>query len=219
MLRNKRLIHLTLIVWATAILSIDAAAQNATVTGSVHVKTAAHLQTSVVYVTGNLPKAAPMPAKTIEQKNKKFIPNHMVVTNGTNIAFPNLDRVFHNVFSLSPGNAFDLGLYRKGESRSIKLKKPGAVEIYCNVHERMQANILVVDNNFFAKPTSNGTYEITELPPGKYKVAGWIPGHRAVEKSVELQPGQRLKLDFTLPAPKLPKRHLNKDRLPYGRYK
>jgi hypothetical protein len=42
-----------------------------------------------------------------------------------------VDAIYHNAFSLSPGNTFDMGLYRKGASRDVVLKNPGIVRVYC----------------------------------------------------------------------------------------
>ena len=38
-----------------------------------------------------------------------------MVQTGTSVVFPNFDSVYHNVFSNSPRNSFDLGTYQAGE--------------------------------------------------------------------------------------------------------
>src|SRR6185503_7117017 len=68
----------------------------------------------------------------IKQKDKQFWPQVAVVQRGTSVSFPNLDPVFHSVFSTSGRNSFDLGSYRSGDpARSATLTTPGVVEVYC----------------------------------------------------------------------------------------
>jgi plastocyanin len=81
----------------------------------------------------------------IKQKDKQFSPQVAVVQKGTTVSFPNLDAVFHSVFSTSGRNSFDLGSYRSGDpARSVTLTTPGVVEVFCNIHSKMNATILVV---------------------------------------------------------------------------
>ena len=83
--------------------------------------------TAVVYaepLEGSAP-ARPAPPAAIEQRGKAFTPRVLAVPVGTEVRFPNSDGIFHNVFSLSSGNVFDLGLYRSGDSKSRTLTTPG----------------------------------------------------------------------------------------------
>src|SRR5438045_3845797 len=68
--------------------------------------------------------AEPLDARLVQpgrfkltQKNKSFLPHILAVPVGSTVSFPNDDSIFHNVFSLSRPNPFDLGLYRDGESK------------------------------------------------------------------------------------------------------
>ena len=100
-----------------------------------------------VYVDGI--HAAPVHGRTLEikQRDKQFAPRVAVVPVGTRIIFPNQDTVIHNVFSQSPGNTFDLGSVKGGEtSTPVVLLKSGPVEIFCNIHSKMRSDVLVVPN-------------------------------------------------------------------------
>jgi hypothetical protein len=128
------------------------------------------------------PDAARPPS--VASSNKRFDPHVLVVAKGTAVAFPNLDPIYHNAFSLSPGNAFDLGLYRKGASRSFKLKTPGLVRVYCNIHPEMAAYVMVVDGSAFTLVGDDGSYRLRGIPPGRHVVQLW--NEMAGEKSVTL---------------------------------
>ena len=74
---------------------------------------------TVIWLPGLESGASATPATaTVASKNKRFEPHVVVVPRGGSVAFPNVDPIYHNAFSVSAANAFDLGLYRKGASRS-----------------------------------------------------------------------------------------------------
>lgn len=152
----------------------------------------------------------------IEQVGKRFVPTWAVVQRGTAITFPNRDNIYHNVFSLSSGNSFDLGLYSAGEAKTHTFNEPGEVEIYCNIHPAMAASALVVPNKLFAKLKSDGTFEIPNVPAGRRKVVAWAPGSRLTANWVDLNPGESAQIDFKL-EPKAAG-HKNKAGQAYGSY-
>lgn len=109
----------------------------------------------------------------IASKSKRFNPRLTVVPAGTTVDFPNLDPIFHNVFSLSEKNRFDLGLYRNGAFRSMTFDNPGLVRIYCNIHPQMAAYIMVVDGRFYSQTGPDGGATLAAVPPGKHALRVW----------------------------------------------
>src|SRR6185295_17793710 len=67
--------------------------------------------------SGGVPKPAPVRAE-IQTHDRRFVPLVTVVSAGSEVWFPNGDPILHNVFSVSSGNRFDLGLYRKGRGKA-----------------------------------------------------------------------------------------------------
>jgi plastocyanin len=80
---------------------------------------------------------------TVGQKNKAFTESHLKVKVGDTVHFRNDDPFFHNVFSLSDTQFFDLGSYPKGESKSVTFEAAGTVEVECAIHPDMQMTIEV----------------------------------------------------------------------------
>jgi plastocyanin len=105
--------------------------------------------------------------------DKVYAPHVVVVPAGSTVRFPNHDPFKHNVFSTTDGNAFDLGLYGRGESRSQTFSTPGLVRIYCNIHPRMVAYVHVMANRYYAQPGTDGSFAIEGVPPGRYRLRVW----------------------------------------------
>ena len=136
----------------------------------------------------------------IVQKNQSFQPAVLAVLKGTTVEFPNLDDVFHSAFSFSPSNPFDLGLYGAGSDQWFQMKNPGVVEVFCNIHDNMQSNILVLENPYFSMTTSASTYRIEDIPEGTYKITAWLSRDVVKSKTVSVKAGKMVNLDFNLNA-------------------
>ncbi len=107
---------------------------------------------------------------TMLQKDKTFRPHILPVETGTTVDFPNADPIFHNAFSSYDGRVFDVGLYPPGESRSVRMTRPGIVRVFCNIHSTMSAIILVVNTPYFVKTAMTGSFDLN-LPPGEYDLS------------------------------------------------
>jgi plastocyanin len=105
--------------------------------------------------------------------DKTYAPHVIVVPLGSTVRFPNHDPFNHNVFSVSEPNSFDLGLYGRGEAKSYTFQHPGLVRVYCNVHPRMVAYVLVMENRYYAQPANDGSFAIDDVPAGRYRLHVW----------------------------------------------
>lgn len=136
--------------------------------------------------------------RVIEQRGKEFAPHVMAVPVGSTVSFPNYDPIYHNVFSLSKSKAFDLGLYKSGETREVKLDRPGIIRLGCNLHASMSAYLVVVDAPNYVIPDADGKFSFKSLAPGKYKIQAW--NERSGEPTmteIEIKEGQNeTKLDL-----------------------
>ena len=131
-------------------------------------KKADDLSDVVVYVENARGKAAPG-KEVVRMKSKTFLPHVLAVPAGTTVEFPNEDPILHNVFSLS-GEGFDLGLYKRPKTGARTFTQPGVYTLYCNIHPQMSALVVVRDNPFFAKAEKDGSFRISGVPAGDYKV-------------------------------------------------
>jgi plastocyanin len=171
---------------------------------------------AVVYLDGiNAPPTSPG-RFDVETRDKTFSPEVLAVPVGATVRFPNFDEIRHNAFSVSKGNAFDLGLYGKGQSKDVTFREPGIVRVYCNVHPQMAMVVVVSPTSHFARVKKDGTFEIQNAPAGKYRVKVWDPRGGEAEEEVTVEAQDFTAVSFTLDASRFKVQpHLNKEGKPY----
>lgn len=153
---------------------------------------------AVVYLAGDFPAPAATPSARVEQKGLAFVPRLLPVRVGTRVEFPNLDPVYHSVFSFSPARRFDLGRYRADEAEvpAVVFDRAGLVTLRCDIHEHMRAAILVLDTPHFTVTDAAGRYRLENLPAGRYVLKAWIDSRTVREIPVELTADAELVRDF-----------------------
>jgi plastocyanin len=147
---------------------------------------------------------------------RSFEPRVLAVPPGSVVRFPNQDPILHNVFSVSQGNAFDLGLLGTGPGGEVRLSQPGVVRVFCNVHPDMVAYVLVLETPFVASPGRDGTFRLSGLPPGRGRLTVWHERAEPVVREVQLPAAAPLSLAVEITRPQVPP-HLNKFGRRYGR--
>lgn len=155
---------------------------------------------------GPRPPEAPFLMKT---RQKQFAPRILTVPRGSRVRFPNEDPILHNVFSASPGNAFDLGLYGKGPGKEQRFGEPGVVRVFCNVHHDMVAYVLVVDTPHVASPGADGSFVLSGLPKGPGRLTVWHEQADPWTADLQLPQGKPVTARVEVVRPRVPP-HLNK---------
>ncbi len=135
----------------------------------------------------------------MDQRHETFVPHLLAITVGTTVDFPNNDRTYHNVFSLSKARRFDLGRYAAGRSKSVRFDRPGIVRVFCDIHSHMNAFILVFTHRFYSVADPEGRYQIDHVPPGTYTLVAWVEGAIRETRSVQVIAESRgVEVDFPL---------------------
>jgi plastocyanin len=135
----------------------------------------------------------------LDQRNEAFEPYVLAIGAGTTVDFPNNDRTYHNVFSLSKAARFDLGRYSRGKSKSVRFDRAGVVRVFCDIHSHMSAFILVFAHRYFAATDADGQYRLEGVPPGTYMVAVWNDGEERDARPVTIPAeGGQVQLDLVV---------------------
>jgi len=135
----------------------------------------------------------------LDQRNETFVPHVLAIRVGTVVDFPNNDRTYHNVFSLSKTRRFDLGRYAAGHSRAVRFDRPGIVRVFCDIHSHMNAFILVFNHPYFAVTRDDGTFDLGRVPAGTYQLAAWYDGAVRLTQAVTIEPGAATVVEMEVP--------------------
>ena len=147
------------------------------------------LANAVVFLDAG-PSAAAHPATfDIATSDKEFVPRVVVVPLGSTVEFPNHDPFNHNVFSVSDPNQFDLGLYGRGAVKGHAFTSAGLVRVFCNIHPRMVAFVLVMGSRYYSQPNADGSFVIDSVPPGRYTLHVWHERSPQAAQEVTVGPG------------------------------
>lgn len=155
---------------------------------------------TVIYLEGTSGSLAPSPAQIVlEQKDRRFVPDLLVVPAGSSVTFPNRDLILHNVFSLSKPKTFDLGTYPKDQTRTTVLNRPGVVYVNCHLHPNMSAAIVVTPNQWSARPDASGNFVIPNVPAGMYTAVAWHKTAGFFRRQLRVQDNGTATVEFVLP--------------------
>lgn len=136
---------------------------------------------------------------SMRQRNRRFEPALLVIPVGSTVEFPNMDPIFHNIFSLSSAQPFDLGYYPAGQSRRVRFDSTGIVQVYCHVHSSMYGAIVVTSSPWFGKPDRNGNFSWTGVPAGTYRLGVWQRTVGLKLKPITVPASGVLRVELVLP--------------------
>jgi plastocyanin len=171
------------------------AAQAATVEIKAQGSDGKPLADTVVFLESREAKAAAKPLSNIEiaQAERRFVQRVTVVTVGSELRFPNRDKVRHHVYSFSPTKTFELKLYAGTPANPVLFDKAGIAVLGCNIHDSMVAWVLVVETPYYGQADAQGVLKLDNVPPGSYRLRSWHaglpPGAAALDEALVVAPG------------------------------
>lgn len=133
------------------------------------------LANAVIYLE---PKVAPKKPwapmhVSVSMHGRDFGPHVSVVTPGSTVRFENQDPFRHNAFSNSTMGSFDFGLADRGTSSQQVVKEAGIYPVFCDIHAKMAAYIVVVPTRWFTLAGVDGAFSIDSVPAGQYTLHAW----------------------------------------------
>jgi plastocyanin len=155
----------------------------------------------VIYLRNARPQGVAPMRVSIRQRNETFTPRVVAVTVGSEVDFPNDDPVYHNVFSLSRAKNFNLGRYPRGDTRRVRVDRPGVVKVFCEIHSHMSATVMVFDHPWFTVPGEDGRFELPAMPAGDRQITAWHERLGDTTLRVRVGSGLAATADFVLPVP------------------
>lgn len=156
------------------------------------------------------PNLAPMPSTPhqISQRERMFDPHVLAIPTGSAVTFPNFDDTRHHVYSFSPAKTFELKLYLNEPAAPVIFDKPGVVVLGCNIHDHMQAFVVVSEAERIAVTDSDGKVTFDGLPEQPMRLTLWHPrlanDHQRHEERQIVAQGQSIRVPLTLNVPPRP---------------
>jgi plastocyanin len=149
-------------------------------------------------------KALGKPEKppVLDQKSCEYHPYAQIIPVNTTLEITNSDDVLHNI-KTSGGSktSFNIAQPKFKRKLTVEFKNPEIVQVECNVHGWMHAIIVVEDNPYDALTDANGSFKITDVPPGKYTVKVWHSKLGEQTKEVTVGPKEEVKVAFEMKVP------------------
>jgi plastocyanin len=111
---------------------------------------------------------------TLDQKGCEYQPHVLAFPVGTTVEILNPDGILHNVHSYSKVNsAFNMAQPKFKKTLDVKIDKPEAIEVKCDVHGWMQGWLVATESPYVAVTDNSGNFKLTDVPPGSYTVEVW----------------------------------------------
>ena len=150
-------------------------------------KNGAPMADVVVYATpiGMAIPATEKTEATISQADMQFSPYVTAIRTGSQVKFPNYDKMEHHVKSFSAVKEFEIKTYERGVvPPPVIFDKPGIVIVYCLLHNWMRSYVLVLDTPYFVKTDASGAALLDHLPDGNYEIKAWHPNMGSIKPAL-----------------------------------
>jgi hypothetical protein len=117
---------------------------------------------------------------TLTQEKCAFSPFLGVMANEGELTAVNNDHTLHNIHTYeligkARRTVFNVSQPTAGDTftKPIKLRKGAGIKVECDAHDFMHGFVFVAKNPYFAVVDDNGKFEISDIPPGTYKIKVW----------------------------------------------
>lgn len=138
---------------------------------------------------------------TLDQRNCEYHPHVLAFPVGSVIEVLNSDGILHNIHSYSKKNpVFNMAQPKFRKKLTIKVEKPEAINVKCDVHNWMNGWLFAVDNPYYDVTDENGHFKLTDVPPGSYTLEAWHEKLGKVSKKVTVRPGEETHVNFEVSA-------------------
>ena len=136
---------------------------------------------------------------TLDQKNCEYHPHVLAFVAGSSVDIMNPDGILHNVHSYSKANSpFNVAQPKFKKTVTVKLDKPEAVNLKCDVHGWMSAWLFAAENPYFGVTDNSGSFKLTDVPAGTYNVEVWHETLGKVSQKVTVKAKEEVKVNFEM---------------------
>ncbi|MBV8050341.1 MAG: carboxypeptidase regulatory-like domain-containing protein [Acidobacteriaceae bacterium] len=158
------------------------------------------LQNVVVFVSEGLgDRAFDPPSQPVEMKQKgcMYEPHVLALQANQPVDVTNDDPTTHNIHP-QPANNRE---WNKAEIPGSKIEESFprpeiAIPVKCNVHPWMRGYVAVFKHPYFAVTGKDGSFSLSNLPPGTYTVQAWHEKFGTATQQVTISANESKSIDF-----------------------
>jgi len=159
-----------------------------------------NLVNAVVHITDIKSGKKMEPKKvTLDQNGCEYHPHVLAFPAGSTVEVKNPDGILHNVHSYSKANsAFNIAQPKFKKTVEVKIDKPEAIQLKCDVHGWMSGWLFAAENPYFAVTDKGGTFKLTDVPAGTYNVEVWHETLGKQSQKVTVKAKEEAKVNFEM---------------------
>jgi hypothetical protein len=140
------------------------------------------------------------PNPVLQQRTCTYEP-HIVLMPPGELRVDSGDPVPHNIHTYAEfGRDYNESMNQLRRSLTLSFVRPERVSVKCDLHGWMQAYVVVAKNPYYAVTREQGTFQLANVPPGRYHLKVWQESLGEMEQEVEVEAGKTAKVDFTFEA-------------------
>ena len=161
------------------------------------------LEYVVVYISVGAPveTAAPSVSISFDQKNCHYAPHVLAFQVNQELQVLNSDPTSHNIHPLPKINHE----WNKSQPAGVppvseKFDKEEMIPVKCNVHPWMHAYFAVLKTSHYSVTGADGSFNLPDLPPGKYTITAWHEAYGAQTQEVTVTASETQAINFVFKA-------------------
>lgn len=156
---------------------------------------------SIDGITAGKEAAAGEPA--LSNESCRFVPHVQTIQVGDKLAIHNADPILHNTHGTYEDGktAFNLALPIQDQTIAKRIKKPGVIAMNCDAgHTWMSAYVIAFEHPYHAVTGEDGSFTLTDVPPGKYTLSIWHESLAPKKVEVTVAAGETATIEVELAA-------------------
>ena len=134
----------------------------------------------------------------LNQKQCQYEPHVIAIPVNSELKIHTSDPINHNIHTYSFENDPINIMFLPGQDAySQEMEEAEIIKVECDLHNWMRAWIIVTPNAYTTVSDSDGSFEIPDVPPGKYELTAWHETLGSITKSITVgNDGLNINFDF-----------------------
>ena len=132
----------------------------------------------------------------LDQRKCQYEPHVITMPVDSELKIHTSDPINHNIHTYSFENDPINIMFLPGQDAySQEMEEAEIIKVECDLHSWMKAWVVVTPNSYSTVSGSDGSFEIGDIPPGKYKLTAWHEIFGSLTKKITIG-DEEMNIDF-----------------------